>query len=312
MKLSIIVPCYNEEENVILLYKCIQDSFKAIKDYEIIFVNDGSIDNTLRVLVRIKELSRENVKIINFSKNFGKEPAMYAGLENATGDYIAIIDADMQQDPAILLKMYDFLEQNKNYDSVAAYQETRSEAKVVAFFKKVFYIVMNRLSDTTFFPGASDFRIFKKTMVKSILSLTEYYRFSKGIFSWVGYNTYYIPYKASKRMSGKSSWSIKKLFKYAWNGIISFSTAPLRIATFIGITSSILSVLYLIIVIVQKILYGISVSGYATIVVLILLLGGLQLFCLGILGEYLARTYVEAKKRPIYIAKEIISNYDKK
>ncbi len=308
MKLSIVVPCYNEEKNIELIYDCIHNNFKKIKDYEIIFINDGSKDNTFKVLKELSQNSKESIKVINFSRNFGKEAAMYAGLEKSIGEYVSIIDADMQQDPKLVLSMIEFLDNNEDYDSVAAYQEKRKEGKVLTFFKDCFYKIMNKMSDTRFVQGASDFRTFRRCMVDSILSMKEYFRFSKGIFSWVGYNTYYMPYTVSKRANGSSNWSFTKLFKYAVEGIVSFSTAPLRIATVIGITSSILSILYLISVIFEKIFYGISVSGYATIVVLILFLGGLQLFSLGILGEYIARTYVETKKRPIYIAKNIIDN----
>lgn len=311
MKLSIIVPCYNEAKNVNLIYDCISKNFKDIKKYEIIFINDGSKDNTYKVLKELSEKAKENIKIINFSRNFGKEAAMYAGLENSVGEYVSIVDADMQQDPRLVLDMVNFLDSNEEYDAVATYQEQRKEGKVLTFFKSCFYKIMNKMSDTEFVQGASDFRTFRRSMVDSILSMKEYFRFSKGIFSWVGYNTYYMPYTVSARANGTSSWSFIKLFRYAVEGIVSFSTAPLKIATFVGITSSMLSIFYLIIVIIQKIFYGISVSGYATIVVLVLLLGGIQLFSLGIVGEYIARTYVETKKRPIYIAKNIFNNKDK-
>lgn len=308
MKLSIIIPCYNEENNVELIYNEIKNNFKKIKDYEIIFINDGSKDNTIGNLKHINKKAHENIKIINFSRNFGKEAAMYAGLKESRGEYVSIIDADMQQDPKLVLEMVDFLDQHPDYDSVATFQEVRKEGKVLTFFKDCFYKIINKLSETAFIQGASDFRTFRRSMVDSILSLGEYYRFSKGIFSWVGYNTYYMPYEVKERATGQTTWSFWKLFKYAVEGIVSFSTAPLRLATFIGLISSFISVIYLLVVIIQKIFFSISVPGYATIVVLILLIGGLQLFSLGLLGEYVARTYVETKKRPIYIAKEIISN----
>lgn len=308
MKLSIIIPCYNEENNVELIYNEIKNNFKKIKDYEIIFINDGSKDNTIGNLKHINKKAHENIKIINFSRNFGKEAAMYAGLKESRGEYVSIIDADMQQDPKLVLEMVDFLDQHLDYDSVATFQEVRKEGKVLTFFKDCFYKIINKMSETAFIQGASDFRTFRRSMVESILSLGEYYRFSKGIFSWVGYNTYYMPYEVKERATGQTTWSFWKLFKYAVEGIVSFSTAPLRLATFIGLISSFISVIYLLVVIIQKIFFSISVPGYATIVVLILLIGGLQLFSLGLLGEYVARTYVETKKRPIYIAKEVISN----
>lgn len=308
MKLSVIIPCYNEENNVELIYNEIKNNFKKIKDYEIIFINDGSKDNTIDNLKHINKRAHENIKIINFSRNFGKEAAMYAGLKESRGEYVSIIDADMQQDPKLVLEMVDFLDQHSDYDSVATFQKVRKEGKMLTFFKDCFYKIINKLSETSFIQGASDFRTFRRSMVDSILSLGEYYRFSKGIFSWVGYNTYYMPYEVKERATGQTTWSFWKLFKYAVEGIVSFSTAPLRLATFIGLISSFVSVIYLLVVIIQKIFFSISVPGYATIVVLILLIGGLQLFSLGLLGEYVARTYVETKKRPIYIAKEIIYN----
>lgn len=308
MKLSIIIPCYNEENNVELIYNEIKNNFKKIKNYEIIFINDGSKDNTINNLKLISNKARENIKIINFSRNFGKEAAMYAGLKESCGDYVSIIDADMQQDPKLVLEMVEFLDKHQDYDSVATFQQERKEGKILTFFKDSFYKIINKMSETAFIQGASDFRTFRRTMVDSILSLGEYYRFSKGIFSWVGYNTYYMPYEVKERATGKTTWSFWKLFKYAIEGIVSFSTAPLRLATFIGLVSSFVSIIYLLVVIIQKIFFSIAVPGYATIVVLILLIGGLQLFSLGLLGEYVARTYVETKRRPIYIAKEIITN----
>lgn len=312
MKLSIIIPCYNEEKNVILIHDCIKENFKKVKSYEMIFINDGSKDKTYESLKELASTSKENVKVINFSRNFGKEAAMYAGLKHSTGEYVSIIDADMQQDPKLVLNMIDFLDEHEEYDSVATYQEKRKENSVVSFFKNCFYKIINKMSDTSFIQGASDFRTFRRSMVDSILSLNEYFRFSKGIFSWVGYNTYYMPYTVNERATGTSSWSFRSLFKYAIEGIVSFSTAPLKISTFIGLFSSLLSILYLIFVVIQKIAFGISIPGYATIIVLILLLGGLQLFSLGILGEYMARTYVETKRRPVYIVKDLLDSKKKK
>lgn len=305
MDLSFIIPCYNEEGNVEVIYNEIRSIFKKI-NYEIIFINDGSKDKTIDKLKDICKNSKENIKVINFSRNFGKEAAMYAGLKESKGDFVTIIDADMQQDPNLVLEMLNFLNDNQDYDAVAMFQEVRREGKILSFFKNCFYKVINKISDIDFIQGASDFRTFRRKMVESILELGEYYRFSKGIFSWVGFNTYYMPYKVKERNTGKSSWSFWKLFKYAIEGIISFSTAPLRISTFMGLMSSIGSLVYLIFVVIQKIFFGIAVPGYATLVVLILFIGGIQLFSLGLLGEYIARIYIETKKRPIYIAKEII------
>ncbi len=311
MKTSIVIPCYNEEKNISLIYDAIVNSFAKNKiNYEIIFVNDGSSDESMKVL---RELLKEktNVKVVNFSRNFGKESAIYAGLKESSGEYVSIIDADMQQDPKLILDMVSFLEENTDYDSVAMCQEQRKESGVLIFFKKAFYRLINKFSDIDFVDGASDFRTLKRNMVNAILEMQEYYRFSKGIFSWVGFNTYYMKYKVNERANGETKWSFWKLFKYAIDGIIAFTTTPLRLATVIGIISSFGSIFYLLFVIIQKIFFGIVIPGYATLVSIMLLIGGLQLFSLGIIGEYLARTYVESKKRPIYIAKEVIKNYKK-
>ena len=306
MKLSIIVPCYNEEKNVFLIHDAINKIFKKTKiKYEIIFVNDGSSDGTQKNLNKIVETTKCDVKVIHFSRNFGKEAALFAGLKNSSGDYVSLIDADMQQDPKYVLDMVEFLDKNEDYDSVALYQEKRKENKLVGFLKGCFYKIINKVSDTKFVSNASDFRTLRRTMVDAILSMQEYYRFSKGIFSWVGFNTYYMPYEVHERASGSTKWSIRKLFKYAFDGIISFTTAPLRFATYTGLLSTLASFIYIIVIIVQKLAFDSSPPGYASTVVLLLFFGGIQLFSLGIIGEYLGRVYIETKKRPIYIAKEI-------
>jgi len=309
MKLSLVVPCYNEEGNVSLFYDEVIKTFEKCKyKLEIIFVNDGSKDYTRTELENIVKMAKVDVKVIDFSRNFGKEAAMYAGLRNTTGDFISVIDADLQQDPKYVLEMLEFLDGNVDYDCVAMCQKERKEGVILSFLKKTFYKIINSISQVTFVSGASDFRLFRRKMVDSILEVSEYYRFSKGIFSWVGYNTYYMTYEVRERANGTTNWSFWKLFKYAIDGIVAFTTTPLRIATITGIISALGSVFYLLFVIIQKLSFGIEMPGYATIVVLILLLGGLQLFALGIIGEYLARTYMEVKKRPIYIARDIISN----
>ena len=308
MKLSFVIPCYNEESNVKLIHDEIAKIFLPLYKYEIIFVNDGSSDNTLKSLKEILKNSKTKIKVINFSRNFGKEAAIYAGLKEAKGDYISLIDADMQQDPKYVMEMVSFLDKNEEYDSVAMYQDKRKEGKVLTFFKKSFYKLINKISDTKFQSNASDFRTFRKCVIKSVLELKEYYRFSKGIFSWVGYNTYYMPYTVKERATGTTKWSFKKLFKYALDGIISFTTTPLKMATYIGLMSSFASIVYLVFVIIQKLAWGIDIPGYATIITLILFLGGMQLFSLGIIGEYIGRNYIETKNRPIYIAKEILEN----
>ncbi len=309
MKLSLVVPCYNEEDNVDLFYEEVVKSFKKKKiKYEIIFINDGSTDETLIRLKDIANNSKENIKIINFSRNFGKEAGMYAGLKESSGDYVSIIDADLQQHPSIVIEMLNILEGNPEYDSVATYQEKRKDPFLRKIFSNLFYKLINKISDVKFVPGASDFRLLNRNMVNSIIEMSEYYRFSKGIFSFVGFNTYYMPYEVGKRANGTSKWSFFKLFKYAIEGIVAFTTAPLRIATFIGILISLFAFIYFIIIIIQALALGIDVPGYASTLGTVLLLGGIQLFALGIIGEYLGRTYVETKRRPIYIAKEIIDN----
>ncbi len=311
MKLSLVVPCFNEEENVAYLLEEVKKTFKNDIDYEIVFVNDGSKDNTQKILKELYESNKDIVQVVSLSRNFGKEAAMYAGLLNAMGDMVCIIDADLQQHPSVILSMLEILQKNPDTDCVAAYQKKRSEGKAMSFVKSCFYKIINKFSDVNFTNGASDFRLMRRNMVKAVLSMTEYHRFSKGIFGWVGFNTEYIPYEAQQRKSGKSKWRVKSLVKYALEGIISFSTSPLRFSTYIGFISSIISIIYLIVVVMQKLFCGIDVPGYATIVVLVLLLGGLQLFCLGVLGEYFAKMYIQAKNRPVYIIKEHLKDNTK-
>ncbi len=313
MKLSLVVPCYNEEKNVSLFYEAVKKDFAGVDfEYELVFVNDGSKDGTFKELQKLCGGDLP-VKIVNFSRNFGKESAMYAGLKESEGDYVTIIDADLQQRPSIALDMVNMLDNEPEYDCVAAYQDERKESKLLIFFKKRFYNIINKFSDTEFIQGASDFRTFRRPMVEAILQMDEYFRFSKGLFSWVGYNTKFIPYQVEERATGTSKWSFTKLFRYAMEGIFAFTTAPLRISTVVGFITALLSIIYLVVVVVQKLFFEIDVPGYATIVVLILLLGGIQLCCIGIIGEYIARTYIQTKGRPIYIAKDVIKNhkYDK-
>lgn len=308
MKLSLVVPCYNEEENVELFYEEVKRCFQGkIESYEFIFVNDGSKDKTMKKLKEIyQNRAGEKIKIIGFSRNFGKEAAIYAGMLQAEGEYTTVIDADLQQRPEVVLQMVQILEENEEYDCVAAFQEKRNEGRVLTFFKNVFYKIINQLADTEFISGASDFRTFRSNMRTAILSMSEYHRFSKGIFSWVGFETKFIPYVAEKRNAGTSKWSFKKLFKYGLDGIISFSVAPLRLATWAGTICAELALLYMVIIFLQKIFFGIDVPGHATVVTLILFIGGVQLFFLGILGEYISKMYIQEKKRPIYITRETL------
>lgn len=311
MKLSMIVPCYNEAENVQAFQDAVIGAFEGCGyDYELIFVNDGSRDATLHNLKKIYAAQKCPVKVISFSRNFGKEAGLYAGLEHTSGEYIALIDADLQQRPEIVRNMVEILDSNPDTDVVAAYQDRRGEGKVLSFFKKSFYAIINKLSKVTLQPDASDFRTFRRSVRDSILELPEYHRFSKGIFAWVGYNTEFIPYTACERHSGTTKWNFWKLLNYAVEGIIGYSTAPLRLATVLGTVSGVTAILYLIWVIVEKIVWGIDVPGYATIIVLILFFGALQLFCIGIIGEYVGRTFEQSKNRPVYIAKEYLT-YEK-
>lgn len=311
MKLSLIVPCYNEEENIALFQSAVINAFDGCGyDFELVFVDDGSKDATLDELRKLYNEQRCPIKVVSFSRNFGKEAGLYAGLQHASGEYISLIDADLQQRPEIVRDMVKILDRQPEYDMVAAYQDHRGEGKVLSFFKKSFYKLINKLSNINLKADASDFRTFRRCVADSILELREYHRFSKGIFAWVGFNTCFIPYTACERAAGTTKWSFGKLFNYAIDGIIGYSTNPLRIATFLGGLTSLAALVYLVIVILEKIITGINIPGYATIIVLILFLGSMQLFCIGIIGEYVGRTFEQSKNRPIYIAKEILT-YEK-
>ena len=310
MKLSLVVPCFNEAESVQFFQDAVIQAFDGCRyDYEIIFVDDGSKDKTLFQLKKIYTAQRCPVKVVSFSRNFGKESAIYAGMKQASGEYVSLIDADLQQRPEIVRDMVQMLDDQPEYEVVAAYQDRRGEGKVLSFFKKSFYRVINHLSTVKLHPDASDFRTFRRCVAEDLIRMAEYHRFSKGLFSWVGYETCYIPYTACERVAGTTKWSFRKLLNYAIDGIIGFSTAPLRMATYLGAVSAVTAVLYLIWVIVEKLVWGIDVPGYATIIVLILALGAMQLICIGIIGEYVGRTFEQSKNRPIYIAKEIL-NYE--
>ena len=312
MKLSLVIPCYNEQDNIDLFYSETVAAFGGKGfDYEFVFVNDGSKDGTLNKLKALFDSHKEsNIKVLSFSRNFGKEAAMYAGLNNACGDYVTIIDADLQQRPEVVLQMIEILDNNEEYDAVAAFQKERKESTAMISMKNAFYKLINKITEVDFVSGASDFRTFRRPVVDAILSMTEYHRFSKGIFSWVGFNTKYIPYDVQERENGTSNWNFKKLLKYAFEGIISFTTAPLKFASGLGLVSFIASVIYILLVVIKRLAFGVDVPGYASIVALVLLFGGLQLLCIGIVGEYLAKVYVQVKNRPVYIISRIYS-YDK-
>lgn len=308
MKLSLVVPCYNEEENVAAFQEATISAFEGCGyDYEIVYVNDGSKDGTMAELRKLHAEQKCPVKVVNFSRNFGKEAGIYAGLTQAGGEYVSFIDADLQQRPEIVRDMVKILEEQPEYDIVAAYQDRRGEGKILSFFKKSFYKIINMLSNVKLRSDASDFRTMRRCVADSILGLSEYHRFSKGIFAWVGYNTCFIPYVACERVAGQTKWNFRSLMNYAIDGIIGYSTKPLRMATFMGGLTSVASIIYLLFVVLQKLISGIDVPGYATIIVLILLLGGVQLFCIGIIGEYVGRIFEQSKHRPIFIAKEILS-----
>jgi glycosyltransferase involved in cell wall biosynthesis len=312
MKLSLVVPCYNEAENVTAFQDAVISAFDGCGyDYEIVFVDDGSKDATLHNLKKLYGTQKCPVKIVSFSRNFGKEAAIYAGMEYASGAYIALIDADLQQRPEIVRDMVNILDDKPECDVVAAYQDRRGEGKVLSFFKKRFYSIINHLSDVNLHADASDFRTFRRSVRDSLLELAEYHRFSKGLFAWVGYETTFIPYTACQRHAGKTKWSFRKLMNYAIEGFIGFSTKPLRYSIYIGSLSAFTAILYLIWVVLVKLIWGIDIPGYATIIVLILLLGSIQLFCIGIIGEYVGRTFEQSKDRPIYITKEVLEPSNK-
>ena len=303
-KVSIIVPSYNEEESIPLFYKEIDKVSKNLDvNFEFIFVNDGSKDKTLEV---VKKLSKEDkrVKYIHFSRNFGKEAAMYAGLTATTGDYVAVMDADLQDPPELLVEMYDILKK-EDYDCVATRRVNRKgEPPIRSFFAKLFYKIINKISNANIVDGARDFRLMNREMTDSILSLGEYNRFSKGIFGWVGFRTKWLEYKNVERVAGKTTWSFWKLFLYSIDGIIAFSTTPLVISTLMGCLFCFLAIIMVFVIIFKTIMYGDPVSGWPSTACIILFVGGIQLFCTGIIGQYLAKTYLEVKKRPIYIVKE--------
>lgn len=309
-KLSLIVPCYNEEQNVEAFYARCQEVFPT-DQYEVVFVNDGSKDGTYKKLQKLHE-EHDNILVVNFSRNFGKESAIYAGLHYASGSYISIIDADLQQDPEIVRNMVNILEEKPDIDVVAAYQAQRHEGKLMSWCKDRFYKFINRLSEVDLRENASDFRTFRASVQKALLDMPEYFRFSKGLFSWVGFETEYIPYEAAERFAGTTKWSFTKLLKYAMEGIISFSTLPLQLATFFGAIVSAIAIIYGIVIIAQTLITSIDVPGYATTIVVVLFLGGVQLLVMGILGEYLAKTYIQGKHRPVYIAKNVLEKKNTK
>ena len=311
-KISLVVPCYNEEEVIKIFYDEIQKIKKDFEDvsFEIIFVNDGSKDKTLDLM---RELSKnDDVRYISFSRNFGKEAAMYAGLEASLGDYVAIMDADLQDPPALLKEMYEILK-SKEYDSVATRRVTRKGEPVIrSFFARLYYKIINKISKTEIVDGARDFRLMTRQMVNAVLEVKEYNRFSKGIFSWVGFRTKWLEYENVERVAGETKWSFWKLFLYSLESIVAFSTVPLSIASVMGILFCFVAFIIIIFIIVRTLMFGDPTSGWPSMVCIMFFIGGVQLLCLGVIGQYLSKTYLEVKKRPIYIVSETEKDKEKK
>ena len=306
--LSVIVPCYNEEENIRDFYDelCKNTDFFRQKEieFEILYVDDGSKDNTVSEVKKLRG-EDERVHLISFSRNFGKEAAIYAGLQKCRGDLAVLMDADLQDPPSLLPEMYTYIEQG--YDSVATRRvDRKGEPPIRSFFARMFYRLMNKISRTEIVDGARDYRLMTRPVVDAILSLTEYNRFTKGIFGWVGYETKWLEFENVERRKGETKWSFWKLFVYSLEGIVAFSTMPLTIASVIGVLFCVLAFIMIVVTIVRKLLFGDPTSGWPSLVCIIMLVSGVQLFCLGILGQYLSKTYMEVKKRPIYLVREEI------
>lgn len=303
-KLSVVVPCFNEQEAVPIFYNEVKKVLVTLKaEYEIIFVDDGSSDKTLE---EVKELSEKDkcVHYVSFSRNFGKEAAMYAGLKKAAGDYVVIMDVDLQDPPSLIPEMLSAVRSGE-FDSAATRRTNRKgEPPVRSMFARLFYKLMRYFSDIDIVDGARDFRMMSRTMVDAVLSVSERGRFSKGIFAWVGFRTKYFEYKNVERSAGKTKWNFRKLFLYSLDGIVAFSTKPLVLASITGILFLFLSFLFIIFIIVRKVLFGEPTAGWPSLVCIILFVSGIQLFCTGILGQYLAKVYLETKQRPLYIAKD--------
>ncbi len=299
---DVIIPAYNEEGNIEVIYKELSNTLKDLK-YTLIFIDDGSTDKTYDHLVDLYDKDKKHIKVIRFSRNFGKDAAIYAGLNHVKAEYTCIIDSDMQQNPKYILDMLKFLEKNTEYDQVAMVNDYKEASKFQRLAKTSFYRLLNRLSDQKFVTGASDFRVLRKYVVKAILEMKESNRFTKGLFSWVGFNTYYMTYKVDKRHSGESKFKFRKQISYGIDGILSFSTKPLKIATLIGSIISLIAFIYLIQIIGETLLFGKEAPGYASMMCVILMLGGIEILVLGIIGEYIAKSYIETKNRPIYLEK---------
>ena len=305
MTISVIVPCFNEEESIPLFHEAMEAVKYQIRDqFEYIFVNDGSTDRTLAVL---RELSSRcsDVHYLSFSRNFGKEAALYAGLQEASGDLVTVMDVDLQDPPELLIEMKAMLDSNPELDCVGTRRTTREgEPPIRSFFANLFYKLINKISQVEMVDGARDFRLMRRQMVEAILEVSEYNRFSKGIFSWVGFNTEYLAYKNVERVAGKTSWNFWSLFNYSLEGIVNFSDAPLNIAFLGGILSWILAFILMVVIIIRTLVFGDPTSGWPSLMTVILLIGGFQLLTIGILGKYIGKIFMETKKRPVYVIKE--------
>ena len=303
--ITLIVPCYNEEESLPIFYEAVTETIAALPQYafQLLLINDGSRDNTLQVMRQLASRDKQ-VQYLSFSRNFGKEAAMYAGFCNARGDYVAVMDADLQDPPSLLPQMIHILE-TEEYDSVATRRADREgEPPVRSFFARMFYRIINRISDADIMDGARDFRLMKRDMVDAIVAMGEYNRFSKGIFGWVGFRTKWLPYQNVERAAGETKWNFWSLLRYSIDGIVSFSQAPLAIASYMGLLSMIIAFLMVLVVFFRRLIFGDPVAGWASIVCIILFIGGVQLMCMGIIGQYLSKTYMETKHRPHFIISE--------
>ena len=304
-KLSVVVPSYNEEESIPLFYEEINKISVLMNylEFEVIFVDDGSSDNTLNVVKDLRKKDKR-VRYISFSRNFGKESAIYAGLEAAEGDYVTLMDADLQDPPTLLPEMYRLITE-EDYDVVGTRRVTRKgEPPIRSFFARMFYKIINRMSNVEMVDGARDYRLMKMKVVKSILSMPEYNRYSKGLFAFVGFKTKWLEYENIQRVAGETKWSFWKLFKYALEGIIAFTTTPLVVISLVGLVMFFIAFLAMLLIIVRRLSFGDPVAGWASLVCFILFTSGIQLLCLGIIGQYLSKTYLEVKRRPIYIISE--------
>ena len=313
-KISVIVSCYNEEKALPLFYEEMEKvrtkDFEGI-DFEYIFVDDGSKDNTLKEMKELK-IKDDKVRFISFSRNFGKEAAMFAGIEASTGDYVTLMDADLQDPPALLRKMYDTIK-NEGYDCVGTRRVTRKgEPPIRSFFARMFYKIINKMSDIEMVDGARDYRLMTRQVIESIKSLKEYNRYSKGLWSFVGFKTKWLEYENVERVAGETKWSFWKLFKYALEGITAFSTTPLIISSIVGVLFCLISFIMILIIIIRTLAFGDPTSGWPSLVCIIFFVSGIQLFSLGIIGQYLSKTYLEVKNRPIYIVKETEKDFIKK